>query len=280
MDEALTPRKAQLWISLLFSLAGAQTSCSSPIEKGWDTHLRKKLWFLAREPLGGYILDNLPSRHGFGPVTCCLGLIFYTVLGLRLFWELPVSADFPFFIPGWVEGAAFEGSFGKFPAVGCCLAQGAVYASVLGSLPLPMTQHGHCRVSSSSCPFCGLQGRSILADACFYSQKARQQREADIGDSLSFLFVLWESWWMIQPEMERIKGKRWLLPAGPDLCVQCSLLRILGTSTISLRDRRVGGKLYLFCRWQNRGREKHTPGLKTSVPNTRTCALAFQVLAS
>lgn len=92
-----------------------------------------------------------------------------------------------------MEEAAFEGSFGKFPAVGCCLAQGSVYASVLGSLPLLMTQHGHCRVSFSFCPFYGLQDHSFLADSCFYSQKARQQREADMGDSPSLLFAFWES---------------------------------------------------------------------------------------
>lgn len=93
--------------------------------------------------------------------------------------ELPISAEFPFLCP-WMrdreqeeeEKVAFEGSFGKSPDVGCYLAQGAVYASVLGSLPLLMTQHGHCGVRSSSCPIHGLQGQSFLADSCSHSQEA------------------------------------------------------------------------------------------------------------
>lgn len=46
---------------------------------------------------------------------------------------------------------------------------------------------------------------------------------------------------MIQPGKETVKGKRWLLPAGPVSCVQGSLPRILGTSAISLQEGRVGG---------------------------------------
>lgn len=122
-----------------------------------------------------------------------------------LYWcpghsELPVSADFPSLHP-WMgdreeveeQETAFEGSFGKSPAVGCCLVQVAVSASVLGSLPLPMTQHGRCGVSSSFCSFRGLQGHSFLADSWAHSQEARQQREAGIADSPSFLSALWEN---------------------------------------------------------------------------------------
>lgn len=114
--------------------------------------------------------------------------------------ELPVSADFPSLHP-WMgdreeveeQETAFEGSFGKSPAVGCCLVQVAVSASVLGSLPLPMTQHGRCGVSSSFCSFHGLQGHSFLADSWAHSQEVRQQREAGIADSPSFLSALWEN---------------------------------------------------------------------------------------
>lgn len=136
------------------------------------------------------------SAHCFGPVLVSV---------LTLYWgpgrsELPASADFPFLHP-WmgdreeVEGqeTAFEGSSGKSPAAGCCLVQVAISASVLGSLPLPMTQHGRCGVSSSFCSFHVLQGHSFLADSRAHSQEARQQREAGIADSPSLLFALWES---------------------------------------------------------------------------------------
>lgn len=43
---------------------------------------------------------------------------------------------------------------------------------------------------------------------------------------------------MIQPEKETVKGKRWLLSAGPVSCVQGSLPRILGTEEGERPDRR------------------------------------------
>lgn len=49
---------------------------------------------------------------------------------------------------------------------------------------------------------------------------------------------------MMQPGKETVKGKRWLLPAGPVSCVQGLLPRILGTSAISLQEGRVGGNLH------------------------------------
>lgn len=80
-----------------------------------------------------------------------------------------------------VEGqeTAFEGSFGKSPALGCCLVQVAVSASVLGSLPLPMTQHGHCGVGSSFCSFHGLRATvSWLIHGLTFRRLDRSEKQA------------------------------------------------------------------------------------------------------
>lgn len=151
---------------------------------------------------------------------------------------------------------AFEGSFGKFPAVGWCLYRGAVYVSALGSLPLWMTQHGHCRAGSSSAP--------AQATLPWEAERRGQQTLAVAHPS--------SAWLIAEAVLSEVpRGRSEFPPAGPASGPQC-------IKPFLIHHGGRGSNVCLLCRQGNTAEAGYPAhqGLRTRVSAPRTSTQSLE----